>query len=803
MRKGAQWSDVTAGSETAGSEMMRAAMAYKTSATEPLMAELKSYQDRGMENAVRESEANTGAFIEQIRAGKTPEKSGFYNSGKLSDASYEYKKYQTAQAFKQRAEARAIAAAGRSAAAHKARMAGLTAKKAGKGTVVPAAIGGAGGSIDWGTALDKALAPKTQTAEAAPVGKSEDQMIKKISSGEPIDPYAGYVPKAPVVENFMPDISNIPQGDAPVSNTSMLDSLVDKGAVPTTIAEDNAAAAEESLMAEQIAQETIARDDAFSRVIRNKNTTPAGSYLSEDNGMRLPMIEGAEPTPLDPNAENVRLAENEASALESVLGRDAEFRASMPESPTGSYPEVPYTGSADNRADQMERDLISGMDGGPDNYSPVDPHPNGEDAFLRQIEDNQSRKEFRDSLPADLKTSQNQTYAEEGDLYRDTKSLITPATPGDDIPGKMLENKIAEQTRAEAKVESEKNVANKKAMTEFKKTMAENKKRNEYKTPAVRKAGEIKAEETLVKRVKEANVKAVKSTNVANLNTFMSGQKLVQKAETENKKLAAKGKPQKKLDPYLQTIQEWGNNVKKTNAEYNTAKDAIARFEKQGRALINKHYKYNGTAKSKYANDIETKKLEKILDLKNERVDKKYSIAVKASEAEKAGFAVLKAQFEQRQAVANKKLGDKDESADMDLLNKEGVNTKTSDLKTIAGKKDLRAMKKEKKAAKTAFKAGNRKDLYANLSGLGGAERTNVDRVVRSLDKAGIKGGGDSYLRFQDEYFPYGVSFAAVADAPDTKDDARAQLIKFMEQNEYTIDQQDKALDMFDKDNDE
>ena len=85
----------------------------KTSATDPLSAELAKYQTRESENAKSESDGNTAAYIDAIRNGKVPEKTGAYNAKALSDASYEYMKYKEAQGFRQRAEARSIAAAGR------------------------------------------------------------------------------------------------------------------------------------------------------------------------------------------------------------------------------------------------------------------------------------------------------------------------------------------------------------------------------------------------------------------------------------------------------------------------------------------------------------------------------------------------------------------------------------------------------------------------------------------------------------------------------------------------------------------
>ncbi len=67
-------------------------------------------------NAASSSASNTANIIEQIRAGKTPERSGLYDAGAISDAKYEYDKYQTAQGFKLRAENRAIANAARARA---------------------------------------------------------------------------------------------------------------------------------------------------------------------------------------------------------------------------------------------------------------------------------------------------------------------------------------------------------------------------------------------------------------------------------------------------------------------------------------------------------------------------------------------------------------------------------------------------------------------------------------------------------------------------------------------------------------
>ena len=61
--------------------------------------------------------AGTAELIDQIRAGKTPQKSGMYDAMAVSDAGYEYKKYQEAQAYKKRAEARAVANAGRARSA--------------------------------------------------------------------------------------------------------------------------------------------------------------------------------------------------------------------------------------------------------------------------------------------------------------------------------------------------------------------------------------------------------------------------------------------------------------------------------------------------------------------------------------------------------------------------------------------------------------------------------------------------------------------------------------------------------------
>ncbi len=117
------WNDVTAGDENAGQAYALQGSRLKTQAIDPLTAELAKYQATDDLNTKSKSEANTASIIDQIRSGKTPEMSGFYNGGAITDARYGYEKDQQALAFKQRAEQRAIAAAGRSAASHKMSMA--------------------------------------------------------------------------------------------------------------------------------------------------------------------------------------------------------------------------------------------------------------------------------------------------------------------------------------------------------------------------------------------------------------------------------------------------------------------------------------------------------------------------------------------------------------------------------------------------------------------------------------------------------------------------------------------------------
>ena len=120
------WNNVTAGDENAGQAYGLQASKLQLGATDPLMKELAKYNTTQDANVKSQSEANTASIIEQIRAGKTPERTGFYNGGAISEAKYGYEKDQQALAFKRRAEGRAIAAAGRAAAAHRQRMRGAS-----------------------------------------------------------------------------------------------------------------------------------------------------------------------------------------------------------------------------------------------------------------------------------------------------------------------------------------------------------------------------------------------------------------------------------------------------------------------------------------------------------------------------------------------------------------------------------------------------------------------------------------------------------------------------------------------------
>ena len=72
--------------------------------------------DTTMFNAEESSKSNTASIIDQIRDGKTPVKEGFYKGMTVSDAKEKYKRDQIALGFRQRAEGRAVAAAGRARA---------------------------------------------------------------------------------------------------------------------------------------------------------------------------------------------------------------------------------------------------------------------------------------------------------------------------------------------------------------------------------------------------------------------------------------------------------------------------------------------------------------------------------------------------------------------------------------------------------------------------------------------------------------------------------------------------------------
>lgn len=97
----------------------------KNNMTKPLHALLADYQKTDDLNAASQKEANTGAFIEQIRAGKTPDKTGMYDASAVSNAQFDYDKYQQELVFKRAQEGRldarlamAKAAAGRQASTY-------------------------------------------------------------------------------------------------------------------------------------------------------------------------------------------------------------------------------------------------------------------------------------------------------------------------------------------------------------------------------------------------------------------------------------------------------------------------------------------------------------------------------------------------------------------------------------------------------------------------------------------------------------------------------------------------------------
>jgi len=118
-----KWNNVTTGSENAGMGYALQGSRLQTDATKYLDNELTKYKAMQDENTKSQSASNTADIIEQIRSGKTPERTGFYDGGAIAEAKYGYEKDQQALAFKRRAEQRAIAAAGRAAASHRASMA--------------------------------------------------------------------------------------------------------------------------------------------------------------------------------------------------------------------------------------------------------------------------------------------------------------------------------------------------------------------------------------------------------------------------------------------------------------------------------------------------------------------------------------------------------------------------------------------------------------------------------------------------------------------------------------------------------
>jgi len=161
-------------------------MAHGNSGMEDALSSvLKQHTANSDQNAKSKSAANTANIIEQIRAGKTPERTGIYNAAAIADASYENQKYRTAQAFKQRAEARSIASASRARAAAKTSAAGLAALYGGANTpAIPTAERflkipeqGDDGLSKWN--LEKTIADKMYSdAQRTPAQVGEDAMMQ-------------------------------------------------------------------------------------------------------------------------------------------------------------------------------------------------------------------------------------------------------------------------------------------------------------------------------------------------------------------------------------------------------------------------------------------------------------------------------------------------------------------------------------------------------------------------------------------------------------------------------------------------